>query len=39
MGHNPPLDVLDSAVVAEDCMADTAADGEADPARAPFTLV
>ena len=34
--YNPPLEVLLSAVLAADCMAEAAEDGEADPARAPF---
>jgi hypothetical protein len=33
------LDVLLRAEFAADCMDDTAADGEADPARAAFTFV
>jgi hypothetical protein len=37
-GYNPPLDVLLSAVLAADCMAEAAPDGEFDPARAPFTF-
>ena len=37
-GYSPPLEVLASAVVAADCMADAAEAGDADPARAPFTF-
>ena len=36
--YNPPLEVLLSAVLAADWAAEAAEDGEADPARAPFTF-
>jgi len=35
-GYSPPLEVLDNAVLAADCMADAAEAGDADPASAPF---
>jgi hypothetical protein len=37
-GYKPPVDVLLSALVAADCMAAAAADGEDEPARAAFTF-
>ena len=37
-GYKPPLEVLLSAVLAADCMAEAAPEGEFDPARAPFTF-
>jgi hypothetical protein len=37
-GYKPPFEVLLSALVAADCMAAAAADGEDDPARAAFTF-